>query len=742
MKTISFLFIFTTIAICTSAQQANFIWGKQYGGPDAHHSHSICTDPFGNIITAGNFNGFADFDPGSGSANLSSNGMKDAYVGKLDNNGNHLWAVSFGGAGDDQAWDVTTDNFGNIIVVGTFASSSFDADPGANTFTLSSQSSPTTCTFVIKLDANGTFLWAAAYSSPMQFSYVAAKAVAADANGNITVCGEMNVYQFDAVDFDPGFGTSALNENHRYFFLKLTPVGGFVNVFGIEGSYNTIAQISGMELDNESNIYFSGSHYYELDFDISATDYIISGSGYYFTFICKLGASGEFQWVSPITDDQSLNSTSLNIDSENNIYLTGNFAGPADFNPELLGFNELGNSSGYDNGFLLKLDEMGGYIYAKNMGSGNSTICNDVALDEDGNVYVIGSFAGSVDLNPDSDGVENHTSSNSTDVFITKLNSEGSFQYTNVFGGATTDEGRAILFPPQSNGYVATGSFSDTADLDPGSDVFNLTSGGNTDAFIVKYNECQPVVTSFEAIGCGSYEWNGQAYTLPGSYQQTFSASSGCDSLVTLNLSMGSATSSTLTVEACAQYYFDEQEYQTSGDYIGIFTNSQGCDSLVYLDLTIVEYPQLVLSASGNTITATSVATSFQWFNCTTEQLIAGATSPTYSPTQSGSYGVYAYLGPCTEIDCLDFTYIGVEENKGPSFYIYPNPATENINITSAFPMNKVKLSIFNCAGILVMDKNMSGNVLPLDIASLSSGVYYIQIMDNGQLMQQMFIKE
>ncbi len=743
MKTLSLLSIFITLTVYSTAQQANFIWGKQYGGPDNHISQAMCTDPFDNIITAGSFNGFADFDPGSGSNNLSSNGLKDAYVGKVDNNGNYLWSVSFGGSGDDQAWDVATDNFGNVIVVGTFGSNSFDADPGPDTFTLSSQASFTTCAFVIKLDANGTFLWAAAYSSPMQSSYVAAKAVDADSNGNITVCGEMNVYQFDAVDFDPGSGTSALNETYRYFFLKLTPTGAFAYIFGLQGSYNSIAVMSDMELDGESNIYFSGHFYYSLDFDISAINYEINGNGYYYAFVCKLSASGQLQWVSSIVDNSnSLYNTSMAVDNEGAIYLTGKFASNTDFNPELLGVNELENTSGYENGYLLKLNNLGGYIYAKNMASGNSSVCNDLTFDEDNNIYVIGSFTGTIDLNPDSDGVENYTSANSTDVFITKLNNEGSFQYSNVFGGSFTDEGRAILYPTQGVGYIASGTFSNTMDLDPGSDVFNLTSGGNTDAFIVKYNECQPVATSFEAIGCGSYEWNDQAYTLPGIYQQTFSASSGCDSLVTLNLSMGSATSSTLTVEVCAQYYFDEQELETSGDYIGTFTNSQGCDSLVYLDLTIVEYPDLVLTISGNTISAASAATSFQWFDCTTEQLINGATSSTFSPTQSGLYGVYAYLGPCTELDCIDFTYIGVEENQALSFSIYPNPAEESINIHSSSIWNNARLCIFNSTGSLVMDTNISGNFLPLDISSLAGGVYSVQIISNGKFVQEKFIVE
>ncbi|MFM9983724.1 MAG: T9SS type A sorting domain-containing protein [Flavobacteriales bacterium] len=743
MKTLLLMSFVFFVSICANAQQANFIWGKQYGGPDSHLSRTICTDPFGNIITSGHFSGFADFDPGTGSTNLTSNGLKDGYVGKLDNNGNYLWAVSFGGVSDDEVWDIATDNFGNVIVVGSFNSPSFDADPGPNTATINAQANFTTCAFVIKLDANGTYLWSASYSTPLQSSYAAAKAVDADSNGNITVCGEMNLAQFDEIDFDPGFGTNELNENYRYFFLKLTPSGAFVDVFGLEGSYNSIAQISDMEVDNESNIIFSGYYYYLLDFDISATDYEINGNGYYFSFVCKLGASGEFQWVSAINDQfSSLYCSSLDIDNDGNIFLTGRFASTTDFNPELLGENELVNTSGYENGYLLKLDEMGGYVYAKNMAPGNASTCNDVTHDEEGNVYVIGSFTGTVDLNPDSDGVENYTSNNSTDVFVTKLDIDGNFQHTNVFGGSFTDEGRAILYPSQGVGYVATGIFSNTMDLDPDSDVFNLTSGGGTDAFIAKYNECQPVATSFDAVGCGNYEWNDQAYTLPGSYQQTFTAASGCDSLVTMNLVLNTATSSNLTVEACALYVFDGIELSASGNYIATLTNALGCDSIVYLNLTIVSSPVITFTISGNTITANSAASEFQWFNCTTEEIIEGATSASYSPTQSGLYGLYAYLGPCTELDCINFNYVGVNEKESGTFYVYPNPAGESINISTPLGWNNARITIMNSSGSLVLDQNTMGDFQILDVSSLTTGIYYIQLMSNGELLQQKFMKE
>ncbi|MBL0073076.1 MAG: hypothetical protein IPP34_15270 [Bacteroidetes bacterium] len=55
----------------------------------------------GSIYVAGTFYQSADFDPGSGTYNLTSAGSKDMFVSKLDNSGNFIWAKQFAGTGPD-----------------------------------------------------------------------------------------------------------------------------------------------------------------------------------------------------------------------------------------------------------------------------------------------------------------------------------------------------------------------------------------------------------------------------------------------------------------------------------------------------------------------------------------------------------------------------------------------------------------------------------------------------------------
>ena len=76
----------------------NFVWAKKIGGPFADSGNSIDLDGTGNIYVTGIFSDQVDFDPGLGVSNISSNGDLDAFVLKLDSNGEFLWVKNMGEA--------------------------------------------------------------------------------------------------------------------------------------------------------------------------------------------------------------------------------------------------------------------------------------------------------------------------------------------------------------------------------------------------------------------------------------------------------------------------------------------------------------------------------------------------------------------------------------------------------------------------------------------------------------------
>ena len=98
---------------------------------------------------------------------------------------------------------------------------------------------------------------------------------------------------------------------------------------------------------------------------------------------------------------------------------------------------------------------------------------------------------------------------------------------------------------------------------------------------------CPPLAESVEATACDSYAWNGETYTESGDYEQTFTASNGCDSVVTLHLTINHSLAELFEVTICESYQWNNETYTESGSYQQTFTAANGCDSVVTLRLTI-----------------------------------------------------------------------------------------------------------------------------------------------------------
>ncbi len=115
-----------------------------------------------------------------------------------------------------------------------------------------------------------------------------------------------------------------------------------------------------------------------------------------------------------------------------------------------------------------------------------------VATDGSGNVYVTGWFEGTVDFDPDGDG-DPHTSNGIYDVFLSKFDSSGNFEWARTWGGSNWDEGLGVAIDDSGNVYI-TGYYCYTVDFNPdGGDPH--TSNGWTDGFLSKFNSS------------GNFEW-------------------------------------------------------------------------------------------------------------------------------------------------------------------------------------------------------------------------------------------
>jgi hypothetical protein len=118
-----------------------------------------------------------------------------------------------------------------------------------------------------------------------------------------------------------------------------------------------------------------------------------------------------------------------------------------------------------------------------------------VVTDSSGNVYVTGSFQGTVNFNPN--GTTNLTSQGGSDIFVARYSSAGALAWAVDLGGAGYDVGQAISVDSSGNVYV-TGDFEGSATFGAAG---TLTSPGSDDAFVAKLNATNGTVLWAKNVG-------------------------------------------------------------------------------------------------------------------------------------------------------------------------------------------------------------------------------------------------
>jgi hypothetical protein len=130
------------------------------GGVATDAGYDVFFDNAGNVYNAGIFLDSVDFDGGTGVTDLFSPGSFDVYISKHDALGNFLWVKQIGGTFNQFVTEMIQDAQGNILITGTFEGTvDFDPSDGINSVT----SQGGRDIFLVKLDADGNFIYAKTY---------------------------------------------------------------------------------------------------------------------------------------------------------------------------------------------------------------------------------------------------------------------------------------------------------------------------------------------------------------------------------------------------------------------------------------------------------------------------------------------------------------------------------------------------------------------------------------------------
>ncbi|MDG1792010.1 MAG: T9SS type A sorting domain-containing protein [Flavobacteriaceae bacterium] len=220
----------------------------------------------------------------------------------------------------------------------------------------------------------------------------------------------------------------------------------------------------------------------------------------------------------------------------------------------------------------------------------------------------------------------------------------------------------------------------------------------------------QPNTGSETMTECNSYTWNtnGQTYTQTGQYTTVLTNAQGCDSTVTLDLTITNSNTGTDIQTACDSYtWLDGTTYTSSNNSATwILTNASGCDSTVTLDLTIN-------SSSSSTQTQTGID-SYTW----------SVNNETY--TESGAYtAVIPNAAGCDSTITLDLTleFVGLNENESYYVAVYPNPTYSSFILTTK-DMIHMNYTLVDIQGKVVLTGKIESSEETVDISNLSRGRY------------------
>ena len=280
--------------------------------------------------------------------------------------------------------------------------------------------------------------------------------------------------------------------------------------------------------------------------------------------------------------------------------------------------------------------------------------------------------------------------------------------------------------------YTSSGIYNDTITNTGGCDsiiTINLT--------ILNSNASSSTITT-----CNSYVSPSTHYTWTSSgiYNDTIPNVIGCDSIITINLTISSSTTSSQTITSCHSYISPSNQYSwiSSGIYNDTIPNALSCDSIIIINLTIVSVDTAVVQ-DGILLTANSIASIYQWLNCNNGfSTMVGDTNQTFTAATNGVYAVAITENGCSDTSSC-FTVTGIDTIVNCKIDIYPNPFGSylTVNKTSNLETCNYKITLYDLLGreILKNREIMKGEN-KIHLKGLQKGLYLFQLYLEDELIK------
>lgn len=692
----------------------------------------------------------------------------------------------FSGTGNEYPESIKCDQSGNVIIGGRFDGTT-DLNPGAAAFSKTSAGSGD-C-YLVKLDQNGTFLWAQTFGGT---GLDRINAVTSDANGNVYAAG----YFANTVDFDPGPGVN-----------NITTVAGsdfFVSKFDQAGNYQWTktfgAALSdyayGVATDNAGNVYIVGEFSSDsLDANPDAGvnmlyNYTITGS-YFEGYLIALDSTGSYLWSNTmkgsasdyargvtVTSNQEIIvggyfNTSIELDpagsiathgssdaylakfnnngsfawlktfggggadyvyaistAGNHVVATGTFTSVVDFDPSLDSLKLYSN--GGSDVYVTRLTTSDGlFSWARTFGNYSSELVNGIAVNTLGNIYVTGSYLDSTQLDP-SNSAPTVLTYGGRDAYISKFDSSGNFIFGQHIGSNGTDYGRVVAVTPTGDEFWAAGYFLPGSYFypDPNNITVSLPAGSANDTYIAKYGSCAFPVISTQPVNTGSCVGG----------DGTFSVNATGSNLTyqwQIGINFGSSWSNLLDTGIYSNTTTSALQLTGAGQNVNntfyrcIITADCGLSKTSNVGIMFIGSPNTSVNQNVHILSAVQSSATYQWLDCNNGfSPIPFATTQQYIPSQPGDYSVAVTLNGCTDTStCYNVTTIGLEDITNEQLHVFPIPTASVIDVSMQRTGNYTA-TIYDLNGKRVMNnsENEFDQFIKIDLSSLEPGTYLLGV--------------
>jgi hypothetical protein len=645
------------------------VWGTYYGGSASDQFYSGDIDDNGNVYAGGYTKSSNNIATNGSHQSTRSGNYEDGILLKLNTNGSKLWCTYYGGTDEDFIHSLKfsknylfiggeTRSTSNMSTIGSFKSAL-----GGNSYFKEG--------FIAKFDTTGSRIWGTYYGVD-GFSDGIVE-VDANATGDIFVVG--------FTESQSGLGT-----NGAYQVTSTTNGSSFIAKFSSSGSriwgtYFSAGSIGCIVVDKNSNIICGGTTISNSGIStINAHQPAFIGGGND-AFLVKFNSSGVRLWGTYYGGNGTDYCHSLCVDSLKSVIAVG-YTTSSNYIATSGAHRNIVNTASYD-AFIVKFDSLGNRNWGTYYGGTNINLFEGVCSDKDGNLFAIGRTQSNSDV-ATNDAYKIYLTGSNTDGMIVKFSSNGTRLLGSYYGGTDADVFASVKISKLGNLFCFGASASDTGVASYG--AAQTVYGGNNlsspfDGMIVKFGLCKTSSKSFTVSACKSYTWKGNTYTQSGDYTYTAANYLGCDSIVTLKLSILKSVSTLVKLSACDSFVWKGKTYKTSTSFYDTLKSYQACDSIVELQFTVKNSSTRTLSVA--------VCNQYIWHNDTLKN------TGTYYDTAVNAVG----CDSITRLDLIIYPSLStnIQASACKSYTWYGNSYTSNGKYT------KKLQSIHGCDSIVYL---------------------------------------